>query len=105
MHIIIILQSRISVLEQSVKSYILNYLRHGTAVGIVSFQSVVNVLAEMTEITSPIVKQQLANKAPSSTNGGTGIGAGLQECHRVSSVYYMLAVSNCKKINYFLMLD
>ena len=72
-------------MSEVVQSYILNYLRDGTAVGIVSFDGTANLLSGMLGLTSPYIRQSLASRVPTTANGGTGIGAGLQLCQQVRS--------------------
>ena len=70
-------------MSASVQSYIANYLRDGTAVGIVSFENNPKVLATMTDITSSAVRGDLVSRVPDRAYGGTGIGRGLQTCQTV----------------------
>lgn len=71
-------------MANSVKSYILNHLKAGSAVAIVAFDHVADLLAPMTEICNLDEKNELNEKVPTRTGGDTGIGAGLQKCHAVS---------------------
>lgn len=70
----------------SARSYLLNRLRNGTAVGIVSFHYFATQHAPMTEITSSAVRDDLASKVPRSTGGATAIGRGLQTCQTVRNI-------------------
>ena len=65
------------------QSYVLNYLRDGTAAAVVSFEDDPHLLAPMTEISNSVVRANLASKIPTRTLGGTGIGAGLLLCQEV----------------------
>ena len=76
--------NRIGIMAEAVKSYILNYLRDGTAVGIVSFNAGSQLLANMTDITSTTVRDELASKVPTTTALKTAIADGLQTCQQVS---------------------
>lgn len=78
------IEDRIGKVAKATKSYIKNYLRNGTAVGIVQFESNSHVLAPMTEVTGANVRDQLASKVPIHAGGGTGIGSGLNSCRSVS---------------------
>lgn len=71
-------------MASAVKSYITNYLRNNTAVGIVSFSSKGTKLAPMTLITGSEVRDYLNKKVPTTAGGYTAIGAGLQLCQTVS---------------------
>ena len=75
--------NKIGIMSDLAQSYILNYLRDGTAVSIVSFDSISHLLAPMTEITNSGVRANLAAKIPTKTFGGTGIGEGLDLCQQV----------------------
>ena len=76
------------------QSYILNYLRDGTAAAVVSFEDDPHLLAPMTEISNSVVRANLASKIPTRTLGGTGIGAGLLLCQEVRKklVKFMLQI-------------
>ena len=67
------------------QSYIINYLRDGTAAAIVSFSFTAKVLASITEITDSSVRENLAAKIPTEAGGGTGIGYGLLLCQEVKT--------------------
>ena len=85
--------NRIGIMAEAVKSYILNYLRDGTAVGIVSFNAGSQLLANMTDITSTAVRDELASKVPTTTALKTAIADGLQTCQQVSKhsvIFYQM---------------
>ena len=72
-------------MSEVVQSYILNYLRDGTAVGIVSFDDAPYLHSGMLALTGSHIRKALASRVPTTTGGGTGIGAGLQLCQQVSN--------------------
>lgn len=71
-------------LRNAVSHFLLNVVENGTYVGIVTFTSVAKVVKDLTQITSGSVRQELVQSLPSSTGGGTSIGAGLQKGLEVS---------------------
>ena len=71
-------------MSQTVQSLILNYLRNGTAVGIVAFNDDPYVLSPMTDLDSPDIRTTVASRVPGIADGNTGIGGGLRECQKVS---------------------
>ena len=75
-------------MAESVHSYIANYLRNGTAVGIVSFSSSSRERAPMTVITSSAVRDDLVSKVPTSASGSTAIGEGLETCQTVRNMRF-----------------
>ncbi|XP_067929386.1 calcium-activated chloride channel regulator 1-like [Watersipora subatra] len=79
--------NRIGTMADSASAYILTYLREGTAVGIVSFQSSAYLHADMTEITSSRDRSDLISALPRSAGGGTNIEVGLDECQRILRNY------------------
>ncbi|XP_067930947.1 calcium-activated chloride channel regulator 1-like [Watersipora subatra] len=79
--------NRIGTMADSASVYILTYLRNGTAVGIVSFESSADLLADMKEISSSADRSFLISALPRSASGGTNIEAGLNECQRILRNY------------------
>ena len=72
-------------MSELAQSYIINYLRDGTAAAIVSFSFTAKVLASITEITDSSVRANLAAKIPTEAGGGTAIGDGLLLCQEVKT--------------------
>ena len=95
--------NRIGIMSESVQSYILNYLRDGTAVGIVSFNTAATTNAPMTELTGSAVRSDLASKVPTVADGGTGIAHGLQRCQSVN--IYLLYVADSLFCKFYLYLN
>ncbi|XP_067929384.1 calcium-activated chloride channel regulator 1-like isoform X2 [Watersipora subatra] len=79
--------NRIGAMTDSASVYILTYLREGTAVGIVSFESSAHLHADMREITSSADRSYLISALPRSAGGGTNIEIGLNECRRILRNY------------------
>ncbi|XP_067929388.1 calcium-activated chloride channel regulator 1-like isoform X2 [Watersipora subatra] len=74
-------------MADSASVYISAYLKEGTAVGIVSFQSSAYLHADMREITSSADRSDLISALPRSAGGGTNIEVGLNECQRILRNY------------------
>jgi len=72
-------------MSDAVATYIHEYLRNGTAVGIVTFNSAATTLASMTVITNDQVRSNLASVLPQTASGGTSITSGLNTCIQVCS--------------------
>lgn len=68
----------------AVANYLRNYLDDGAAVGIISFSSAANILADMTVIDGEASRDALIDAVPVVAGGGTSIGAGIQACAQVS---------------------
>ena len=77
-------------MSETVQSLILNHFRNGTAVGIVAFNDNPYILSPMTDLDSLDIRTTVASRVPGMAAGGTGIGGGLQECHRVGTPIYNL---------------
>jgi len=69
----------------AVATYINEYLRNGTAAGIVTFNNAARTLASMTVITNDQVRTNLASVLPQTAGGGTSITSGLNTCIQVCS--------------------
>ncbi|XP_067930944.1 calcium-activated chloride channel regulator 1-like [Watersipora subatra] len=88
--------NRITTMYEAVQLYILNTLRNGTAVGIVSFYDSVTLNADMTEITSDTVRESLKASVPIVTLDGTNVAAGINECQRILTQYTGGDISNTR---------
>ena len=59
-------------------------MRNGTYVGIVDFDDKATIAANMTLVRGLDLREALLAAVPSTADGGTSIGAGLQQCQQVS---------------------
>jgi len=73
-------------ISEIVAIYIQEYLRNGTAAGIVSFNYVAKTLAGMTVVTNEKVRTDLASVLPQTASGGTSITSGLNTCIQVCTL-------------------
>ncbi|KAI9550565.1 hypothetical protein GHT06_005067 [Daphnia sinensis] len=69
--------NRIGRLNEAARRWIKYDVRHGTSLGIVKFSSTASMLSPMT-VVNDNTRQQLMDKIPTSTEGVTCIGCGLQ---------------------------
>jgi len=74
-------------MSDAMKIYIQDYLRNGSAVGIVAFNSVAHILANMVVVSDDDVREVLSSVLPYTASGGTSILSGLQTCIAVSAVF------------------
>ncbi|XP_067930955.1 calcium-activated chloride channel regulator 4A-like [Watersipora subatra] len=89
-------KDRITIMSKGVQTYILSYLRNGTAIGIVTFSSSATVHSNMTEITSDFVRERLAAVVPTVANGVTNIEAGIGQCLAILKEYTGGDISNTR---------
>lgn len=78
------MQSFIIKARDVVATVISNVLPSGSFAGVVTFSSSATVRKEMTEILSETDRTELIASLPTSTDGSTSIGSGLQMCYQVS---------------------
>jgi len=82
-------------MSDAIKLYIHNYLRDGSAVGIVAFNTTAQILANMTVLSDDDVRKILSSVLPYTADGGTSILFGLQTCIKVcAELIYMYALEN-----------
>ncbi|XP_064629618.1 calcium-activated chloride channel regulator 4A-like isoform X2 [Lineus longissimus] len=73
----------LKMMQQAADNYILNIIRNGSYVGIVSFESSASTRLNMTRIQSIKDRKDVAHYIPKTTGGKTGIGTGMRHAINV----------------------
>jgi len=74
-------------ISEAVSTYVHEYLRNGTAAGVVTFNHVATTLAGMRVITNEQVRTDLVSVLPQTANGGTSITSGVNTCIQVCTKF------------------